>query len=135
MIIILMYLAVLVLMVASTWILFRKASKPGWAAIVPFYNTIVILEIAGRPVWWFFLMFIPVVNVVIAIMMMLDLAKSFGQSTGMGLLLVFLPFIGMPMLAFSKNITYVGPVATAVPVAPIAPPAHIPPADPTPPQA
>lgn len=34
--------------------LFKKAGKPGWAAIVPFYNTYVLVEIAGLN-WWYFL--------------------------------------------------------------------------------
>ena len=34
--------------------LFKKAGKPGWAAIVPFYNTYVLIEIAGLN-WWYFL--------------------------------------------------------------------------------
>lgn len=137
-VIVLVYIAVLVLMIASMWMVFRKAGKPGWASIVPFYNTIVELEIIGRPAWWLVLLFIPFVNIVIAIIMMLDLAKSFGQSTGMGVLLVLLPVVGMPLLAFNKSISYVGPAATAVPVAPAGPPAPIPPAstdEPTPPRA
>jgi hypothetical protein len=48
----LLYLAVIVVMVASLWKLFTKAGKPGWASIVPIYNNIVLLEIIGRPWWW-----------------------------------------------------------------------------------
>ena len=48
----LIYLAVLVLMVASMWKIFDKAGQPGWAALIPIYNVIVLLQIVGRPVWW-----------------------------------------------------------------------------------
>lgn len=34
--------------------LFKKAGKKGWEAIVPFYNTYVLIEIAGLN-WWYFL--------------------------------------------------------------------------------
>ena len=34
--------------------LFKKGGKPGWAAIVPFYNSYVLVEIAGL-YWWYFL--------------------------------------------------------------------------------
>ena len=42
---------ILLLLVVPLWIIFTKAGKPGWAAIIPFYNIIVLLEIVGRPLW------------------------------------------------------------------------------------
>ena len=43
------YFAFLAIMIASMWVIYKKASKPGWAAIVPIYNVLVLLEIVGRP--------------------------------------------------------------------------------------
>ncbi len=103
-------LVVTVLVVVSMWKLFKKAGKPGWAAIVPIYNTIVLLEIVGRPIWWIFLMLIPFVNFVVAIIVALDLAKSFGKSAGLGIVVAFFPVIGYPILAFG-DAKYVGPAA------------------------
>ncbi|MCP4174623.1 MAG: hypothetical protein GY758_28060, partial [Fuerstiella sp.] len=37
---------------------FARAGKPGWGILVPIYNTVLLLQIAGRPVWWIFLFFI-----------------------------------------------------------------------------
>jgi hypothetical protein len=45
--------------------IFAKANKPGWAAIIPIYNMIVLLEVVGRPFWWILLKLIPCVNIVI----------------------------------------------------------------------
>jgi len=106
----LIYLAFMVLMVASLWKIYDKAGEPGWAAIIPIYNVIVLLKIVGRPVWWLLLLMIPFVNFIIAILVMIDLAKSFGQGAGYGLGLVFLPFIFSPMLAFG-DASYGGPAA------------------------
>jgi len=94
------YLAVILLIVASMWKIFVKAGKPGWAAIVPIYNLIVLLEISGKPVWWFLLMLIPFVNIVILAMVCIALAKNFGKGAGFGLGLLFLSPIFYPMLAF-----------------------------------
>lgn len=94
------YLAVVLLIVASMWKVFTKAGKPGWAAIVPIYNLIVLLEISGKPVWWFLLMLIPFVNLVILAMVCISLAKNFGKGAGFGLGLLFLSPIFYPMLAF-----------------------------------
>lgn len=34
--------------------LFKKAGESGWKAIIPFYNTFVLIQIAGLN-WWYFL--------------------------------------------------------------------------------
>ena len=93
------------------WKMYRKANKPGWAAIVPVYNYVVLLEIVGRPIWWILLTFVPLVNIYVAIVVALDLAKSFGKSIGFGVANFLVPFITYPILAFSKNARYVGPAA------------------------
>lgn len=90
--------------------LFRKAGRPAWAAFVPVYNSYVILKIVGRPGWWLVLLFIPMVNVVISILMMIDLAKSFGRGTGFAIGLIFLPPIFALILSYGSD-RYVGPAA------------------------
>lgn len=92
----------------AEWKVFTKAGKPGWAAIVPIYNIIVMLEIAGRPAWWLVLFFIPIANIVAGVLLMIDFAKSFGKDTGFAILLMFLPFVGIPILAFGSA-QYLGP--------------------------
>ncbi len=94
------YLAILILMIASMWKIFEKAGKPGWAAIVPIYNLIVILEIVNKPIWWIVLFIIPIVNIIVAIIVYVELAKAFGKSAGFGVGLVFLGIVFFPILAF-----------------------------------
>jgi len=99
-VIIVIYLAIIVLMIASMWTIFSKAGKPGWAAIVPIYNLIVLLEIVGKPWWWLFLMLIPIVNIVILIIVIHQLSLSFGKGGGFTAGLILLGFIFYPILAF-----------------------------------
>jgi hypothetical protein len=89
-----------VLAIVCLWKVYVKAGKPGWAAIVPIYNIIVLLEIVGRPLWWVILMLIPCVNIVVVIMVQIDLAKKFGKDVGFGIGLILLPIIFLPILAF-----------------------------------
>lgn len=96
----LVYLGVIALTIASMWKVFAKAGKPGWAAIVPIYNIITLLEIAGKPTWWFVLFLIPIANFICAILVMMSLAQNFGKSSGFGLGLAFLGPVFFPMLAF-----------------------------------
>lgn len=99
-----------VFVIAGMWKVFTKAGKPGWASIIPIYNTVVLLEIVGRPVWWIILMLIPCVGFVIAIIVCIDLAKSFGKDALYGVGLAFLGIIFFPMLGFGSA-TYQGPAA------------------------
>jgi hypothetical protein len=98
--IMIVYLAILLIMVISLWKIFTKAGKPGWAAIIPIYNMIVMLEIAGKPIWWFILLLIPFVNIIIIIIVLIALAKNFGKGVGFAIGMLILPFIFYPMLAF-----------------------------------
>ena len=100
--VLLVALCVSVLMIASVWKVFTKAGKPGWACLVPIYNLIVILDIAGKPVWWFILFFIPVVNLVVSFMTYISLAERFGKGAGFGIGLLLLGFIFFPILGFGS---------------------------------
>lgn len=103
-------LAVSVFLIVCVWRVYRKAGKPGWASIVPFYNVYVLLKIVGRPGWWLVLYLVPVVNLVALVIVCLDLAKAFGRGGGFAALLFFLPFIAYPILAFG-DARYRGPLA------------------------
>ncbi len=103
----LIWLAVVVFFIVTQWKIYEKAGKPGWAVLIPIYNTIVLLEIINRPIWWIILFFIPVVNIVIAIITIFDLAKAFNKTAGFGVGLLLLPIIFYPMLAFG-DAEYVG---------------------------
>jgi hypothetical protein len=94
------WLIVVLLIVIGMWKVFTKAGKPGWAAIIPIYNMIVLLEIAGKPIWWFILMLIPFVNIVVIIIVLIALARNFGKGVGFAIGLLLLPFIFYPILGF-----------------------------------
>ena len=96
------YLAIIVLTVAGLWKTFSKAGKPGWGAIVPIYNAILLLQIAGRPIWWIIPLCIPCTAPIIAIILGIDVAKNFGKGAGFGLGLAFLGFIFFPILGFGS---------------------------------
>ncbi len=95
-------LVLIVVMIIGLWKLFSKAGKPGWASIVPIYNTIVMIDMAGKPLWWIILLFIPFVNIVVSILIMIGMAKNFGRGTGTAIGLIFLPMIFMLILGFGS---------------------------------
>ncbi len=94
--------AVAVVVIISLWKLFSKAGQPGWAAIIPFYNAFVLFKIGLGSGGKMFLMLIPIYNIVVAIQLCIGLAKNFGKGGGFAAGLVFLPYVFLPVLAFSK---------------------------------
>lgn len=95
-------LALVAVALAGIWATFVKAGEYGWAALIPIYNLIVFLRIAGKPWWWVFLFLIPLVNIVIGIIVHIDVAKNFGKGVGFALGLIFLGFIFYPILGFGS---------------------------------
>lgn len=100
-------LILMVIMIVANWKIFAKAGKPGWASIVPFYNMYTLFEVAGMNGWMFLLLLVPIVNIVMAIMVYINLAKAFGQSGAFAVGLILLNPIFSLILAFGKA-QYVG---------------------------
>jgi hypothetical protein len=115
------YFAVIIALIAGYWKTFVKAGKPGWGAIIPIYNTYLMIKIGGKPGWWLLLYFIPIVNLVVLILVSLGVAEKFGKSSAFGIfgLWLFAP-IGYLMLGFGDAKYQDAPATTtdaAVPAA------------------
>ena len=96
-------LALAVLGIVAMWKIFEKAGKPGWAAIIPFYNIYVLFEITWGNGWKFLFLLIPIANIVFAIITMVKLAKAFGKGGGFAVGLIFLSIIFYCILAFDQS--------------------------------
>ena len=107
-------LVLCVFVLVCMWIIFREAGKPGWAAIVPFYNLYVLFDITWGSGMRFLLMLIPLYNIILGIQTQIRLAKAFGKGGGFAAGLIFLPYVFMPLLAFGKG-TYQGVPIKAAP--------------------
>jgi len=98
-----LYFAFIIALIAGQWKTFTKAGKPGWGALIPIYNTYLLIKIAGRPGWWLLLYLVPIVNFVVALLVAIDIAVKFGKSTAFGVfaLWLFAP-IGWLILGFGN---------------------------------
>ena len=102
------YLAIILVAIIGCWKAYSKAGQPGWACIIPIYNLIVWLQICGRPIWWFILLLIPLINIIFFLVVCIDFAKSFGKGAGFGIGIFLLGFIFIPIIGFGSA-TYQGP--------------------------
>jgi len=87
--------------VVIMWKVFAKAGQPGWAALVPIYNTwVLVTGICKKEALWFLLTFIPFLNIIAAWVICQELAKKFGKSSGFGIGLFLFTPIFLALLAF-----------------------------------
>lgn len=108
-------IALMIFSIIVCWKLFEKAGKEGWKSIIPIYNTIVLLDIIGYKWYYIFvslLGIIPIIGPILLLLFMISynikLAKAFGQSTIFGIGLWLLSPVFAAIIAFSKDINYVG---------------------------
>jgi hypothetical protein len=101
------YLVLALVVLAGYWMTFSKANKPGWLAIIPIVNVIVILQIAGKPWWWIILLLVPLLNIIIVFMVFTDFARGYGQGFLFALGLIFLAPIFICILGFGSA-DYIG---------------------------
>lgn len=111
---ILIVLATITVIIIANWKIFKKAGEEGWKSIVPVYNIITEFKIVGlNPllVLIYLAAFIPFIGGIAALVMniilLVYLAKSFGKSGGFAVGLIFLGPIFLCILAFGKS-EYVG---------------------------
>jgi hypothetical protein len=98
-------LAIAIFYLAVCCCIYRRGGKPGIAYIVPIWNGWCLFEIVYGHGW---LIFVPGLNVILSLASTPLLAKVFSRSVGFMVGLTFLPFIFMPILAFSTDSQYEG---------------------------
>ena len=110
--------------------IFKKAGKNGWEAIIPFYSTYVLVEIAGLN-WWYFL--IAISGTIVSILGLENLTlltslasmavnffvfyniakKMHKQPVGIAIAGTLVSGIMIPVLGLSKNYQYDSSVAVS----------------------
>ncbi len=63
------------------WKLYKKAGYSPILALIPFYNSIILLRIIKRPQWWVVLLYIPIVNLLMLPVVWVETARSFGKNS------------------------------------------------------
>ena len=59
-----------------------------WMAWIPIANVVLACQIAGKPWWWIFLFFIPIVNIVLGIIVMWKICEVRGKPGWLGILMI-----------------------------------------------
>lgn len=90
---------------------FKKADLAFWKAFVPILSTLEWLKLIKKPKWWLLLSFVPVVNIVLGIGMIVELLNCFHRRNPVEHVLgSVLGFVYLPYLALTQDLEYAGPV-------------------------
>ena len=82
----------------------KCGTPPGVLIWIPIVNLIPLLQVAKMPVWMILLFFIPLVNLVVAVMMWAKICTARGKSPWL-VVMMFIPLVNIafiPYLAFSE---------------------------------
>ena len=90
--------------IAGLWRVFEKANKPGWAVLVPVYNVICLLKIAGESGWLVLILLFFPLNVYIYMAVSIAIAKAFNKGALFGLGLAVIGVVFYPILGFGRAI-------------------------------
>ena len=70
-----------ILIFLKLWKLYRIAGYSSYSAIIPIYNSIVLMRIIRRPTWWVILLYIPIVNLLMLPVVWIETSRSFGRDS------------------------------------------------------
>jgi signal peptidase I len=92
----------------GTWKLYVKAGRKAWEAAIPIYNAIVLMKIINRPKWWVFLLFIPIINLLMFPVIWVETIRSFGRNSLLESWLVVLTLgFYIYYVNYAQDVTYV----------------------------
>ena len=118
-------LAICILIIVSGFKIFKKMGMPGWWCIIPYFGSYMETRAVYGIGWWFLIPSLPallsllgvggvlltilnIISFVYTLKFDMDFARVMGKQWWFGLILLFLPYIAMPMLAFGSA-QYKGP--------------------------
>ena len=94
----------------SLFLTIEQSGQQKWKALIPVYNIFVLLKVAGKPWWWFFLFLIPGINLAMLVICIVAYLKSYGiYNSGQLWLYTILSPLSLLYLASNKKLKYEGP--------------------------
>ena len=110
----LVFVVIGIVTLIGMWKVFAKAGQPGWAVLIPVYNFIILLRIAGLPWYWVFtplIVLIPILGLIAYFVWVVwvhhRISTNFGQGVGFTIGLTLLGPIFWLILGFGSS-KYVG---------------------------
>ena len=102
------FIVILLMSLVGLAFMFEKAGRKKWEAFIPIYNTYIMCQIAEKPIWNFWIQFVPLLGLFYTFSILIDFVKTFNQTSMFhAVLTVIAGAIYFPYLGFSKDVRYV----------------------------
>lgn len=95
-----LFLLPLVIVWASSAIIYSRCGRQWWEAIIPIYSWYVFAKIAGKPWWWILLFFFPLTSLIFIFLASIEVAKRFELEWPFAVGMTLLPVVFYPILAY-----------------------------------
>jgi signal peptidase I len=103
-----LFLVIQIVHYLGTWKLYQKAGRKSWEAAIPVYNSIVLMKIINRPWWYTFLLFIPIVNLIMFPVIWVETLRSFGKNSQMDTILGVVTFgLYIYYVNYTQDVTHI----------------------------
>ena len=103
------FLGVALLQGVLLWKGYQKAGYKAWQAFVPVWNMLILFKIIQRPWWWIFLVYLPVIGNIMAIVLAYEWLHVFGYRQKRYTLLAVLTFgIYLSYVTYLTKTQYLG---------------------------
>lgn len=103
------FLIIQIIHFLGTWKLYEAAGRKRWEAAIPVYNSIVLMKIIDRPTWWTFLLFIPIINLIMFAVIWVETLRCFGKNSTLDSVLGVATFgFYIYYVNYTQKLNYVG---------------------------
>ncbi|MEB3004471.1 signal peptidase I [Capnocytophaga sp. G2] len=103
------FLGVQLLQGILLWKGYQKAGYKGWQAFVPVWNMLILFKIIQRPWWWIFLVYLPVIGNIMAIVLVYEWLHVFGyRKKRYTLIAIFTLGLYLGYITYQPKTQYVG---------------------------
>ncbi len=96
-------------LIISFWKIFEKAGIAGWKSLIPIYNQYLLWKIATGNGIMFLLMLIPCIGPFMILLLDWKLNKTFNGTIVTFIMMILLPIVIFPVIAFDKSAVYIDP--------------------------
>jgi hypothetical protein len=81
----------------------NKKGLTGWFAWIPILSSILMIQVAKKPIWWIVMLLIPCVNFVFIVLLFIAYLKEIGQSPMWAWALLFPILLLVPLYQAAKD--------------------------------
>ena len=87
----------------NLFFLFKKYEENKWYSLVPVLNKLILIKIAGKPVFWILLIYVPFLNYFFMYSINKEIAEENGFDSKLALGMTFLPSVFYGKVSFNDN--------------------------------